>query len=85
MSPEARETKAKINYWDYIKIKSFCTVREITKLKGNPWVSNNVWGILASSMMKKKWENLGIALEMEEMEEKVSQCSRHLEAVNSRL
>ena len=21
MSPEARETKAKINYWDYIKIK----------------------------------------------------------------
>ena len=23
MSPEARETKAKINYWDYIEIKSF--------------------------------------------------------------
>jgi len=23
MSPEARETKAKISYWDYIKIKSF--------------------------------------------------------------
>ena len=22
MPPEARETKAKINYWDYIKIKS---------------------------------------------------------------
>ena len=37
MSPEARETKAKINYWDYFKIKGFCTItrREITRLKGN--------------------------------------------------
>ena len=28
MSLEARETKAKMNYWDFIKIKSFCMVRE---------------------------------------------------------
>ena len=34
MSPEARETKAKINYWDFIRIKSFCTVKEkINKTK----------------------------------------------------
>ena len=26
-SPEARETKAKMNYWDLIKIKSFCRVK----------------------------------------------------------
>ena len=28
MSPEARETKAEINYWGYIKIKSFYTGKE---------------------------------------------------------
>ena len=28
MCPQASETKAKINKWDYITVKSFCTVKE---------------------------------------------------------
>ena len=35
-SSEARETKAKKKkLWDFIRIKSFCTLNESTKLKGS--------------------------------------------------
>ena len=44
MSPRARDIKERINKWDYIKLKSFCTAEEnISKMKREPTVWESIF------------------------------------------
>ena len=49
-SPEAKETKAKLNYWNFTKIKSFYTVKEaVHKTKGQPTEWENIFANFLSN------------------------------------
>ena len=42
ISPQKKETKAKMSKWDYIKLQSFCTAKDtINRTKRNPTVWEN--------------------------------------------
>ena len=44
MSPRSRDIKERINKWDFIKIKSFCTPKEnISKMKREPAIWENIF------------------------------------------
>ena len=44
MSPKGRDIKERINKWDFIKIKSFCTAKEnSSKVKREPTVWENIF------------------------------------------
>jgi len=60
MSPKARETKAKINYCDYIKIKSFCTAKETinqTKRKSKEWENTFANDMSNKRLVSKIYKN----------------------------
>ena len=60
-SMKARETKAKMNYWDFNKIKSFCTAKEtVSKTKRQPteWEKIFANDILDKGLVSKIYKEL---------------------------
>ena len=56
MSPRTRDIKERINKWDYIKLKSFCTAKEnINKMKREPTVKETIFsnGTLVKGLISK--------------------------------
>ena len=61
MSPQARETKAKINKWNCIKLKRFCTVKEIiNKMKKlfTEWEKKTLNDISNKQLISKIYKEL---------------------------
>ena len=60
ISLQARETKEKINKWDYIKLKSFCTAKGIfDKIKGQPTEWGNIYSDTSDKgLISKIYEEL---------------------------
>ena len=55
ISPQARETEEKINKWDYINIKSFCTVKEIiNKIKRQSREWENIFADTSTKQLNSK-------------------------------
>ena len=69
MSSKAREIETKINYWDYIKVKSFCTAKEtVNKTKRQPteWEKISANDVSDKGLVSKIFKEL-IKLNAQEM------------------
>ena len=58
---KTKETKAKINYWNFIKIKNFCTAKEtVNKIKRQPteWEKIFVNDISDKGLVSKIYKEL---------------------------
>ena len=61
MSLKARKTKAKMNFWDFMKIKSFCTAKEtVNKTKRQPmeWEKIFVNDLSDKGLVSKTYKEL---------------------------
>ena len=61
ISPRAREIKEKINKWDHIKLKNFCTAKETTfKMKRELTIWENIFAndTLDKSLTSKIYKEL---------------------------
>jgi len=80
MAPNARETKAKMNYWDFIKIKSFCTAKEtIDKTKRQPMEWEKIFAneISDKRLVSKIYKEL-IKLNTQKTNNPVKKCAEDM-------
>ena len=66
MSPRAKDIKERINKWDFIKIKSFCTAKEYgIKMKREPTIWESIFGNNTSEkgLVSKIYKELMIPLQ----------------------
>jgi len=81
LTPSASATKTKINYWDYIKLKGFCTAKEtISKMKRQPpdWEKTFANDISDRQLISKIYKEL-IQLNSKRINSLIKKMSRRSE------